>query len=88
MSPVVCPGGWPGPQQHAGGSIPPVSCADDTRAGDLGNTVVVSADPGEGGIPAAAVRVDRESAGWNRLLADTGPGREAAPARLDETGTA
>jgi len=40
--------------------------------------VMVSADPGAGGIPAAAVRVDRESAGWLRLLAATGPVREAA----------
>src|SRR5262249_42895327 len=42
-------------------------------------------DPGTGGIPAAAVRVDREPTGWLRLLAATGPVGEAALARLPES---
>ena len=44
---------------------------------------MVPADPGVGGIPAAA-RLDAESAGWLQVLAGAGPRREAALARLHE----
>ena len=34
--------------------------------------------------PAAVPRLDPDSAGWLRMLTDTGPAREAALARLHE----
>src|SRR5258708_23938818 len=50
----------------------------------LGSVVVmVPADPGVGGTPAAA-RLDLESAEWLRVLGEVGPRREAALARLHE----
>jgi RNA polymerase sigma-70 factor, ECF subfamily len=45
---------------------------------------MVPEDPGVGGTPAAAAPLDPESAEWLRVLADTGPRREAALARLHE----
>src|ERR1700757_1666509 len=45
--------------------------------------------PGDAGVdqtPAAVPRLDPDSAGWLRMLAGTGPGREAALARLRLTG--
>ena len=44
--------------------------------------VMVPADAGVGGTRAAAARLDPESAEWLRLLAATGPRREAALVRL------
>src|SRR5215831_4251333 len=43
---------------------------------------MVPADSGVGENPAAVARLDSESAAWLRLLAGTGPPREAALARL------
>jgi RNA polymerase sigma-70 factor, ECF subfamily len=46
---------------------------------------MVPADPGVEQQPSAAVpRLDPDSAGWLRMLAGTGPAREAALARLHE----
>jgi len=51
----------------------------------LGSIVVmVPADPGVDGIRDVATRCDPESAEWLRVLAGTGPRREAALARLHE----
>jgi RNA polymerase sigma-70 factor, ECF subfamily len=45
---------------------------------------MVPADSGVEQAPAAVPRLDPESAGWLRMLAGTGPAREAAVARLHE----
>jgi len=45
---------------------------------------MVPADPGVEQPPAAMPRLDPDSAGWLRMLAGTGPAREAALARLHE----
>jgi RNA polymerase sigma-70 factor (ECF subfamily) len=45
---------------------------------------MVSADSGVEQPPAAMLRLDPDSAGWLRMLAGTGPAREAALARLHE----
>jgi RNA polymerase sigma-70 factor, ECF subfamily len=45
---------------------------------------MVPADSGVDQTPAAAPRLDPDSAGWLRMLAGTGPAREAALARLHE----
>ena len=53
------------------------------RAGHLGSiAAMVPADSGAGQPPAAAARLDPESAEWLRALAGTGPKREAALAQL------
>src|SRR5690349_22909897 len=45
---------------------------------------MVPADPGVEQPPSAMPRLDPDSAGWLRMLAGTGPAREAALARLHE----
>jgi RNA polymerase sigma-70 factor (ECF subfamily) len=45
---------------------------------------MVPADSGVEQAPAAVPRLDPDSAGWLRMLADTGPAQEAALARLHE----
>jgi RNA polymerase sigma-70 factor (ECF subfamily) len=62
------------------------ACANGASGlGHLGNIVVmVPADAEVGGTRAAAARLDPESAEWLRVLAGTGPRREAALARLHE----
>ena len=45
---------------------------------------MVPADPGVKQPPSAMPRLDPDSAGWLRMLAGTGPAREAALARLHE----
>ncbi len=53
-------------------------------AAQLGNIVTVSVNPTMDETPAAAGRLDPESAEWLRALGDTGRPREAALARLHE----
>jgi RNA polymerase sigma-70 factor, ECF subfamily len=64
----------------------PVSaCVNGAGAGHLGSIVVMV--PGDSGVeqtPVASAGLDSDSAEWLRVLADPGPRREAALARLHE----
>jgi RNA polymerase sigma-70 factor, ECF subfamily len=67
------------------GTLPAGAYVNGGGVEQLGSIVVmVPEDPGVGGTPAAAARLDLESAEWLRVLACTGPRREAALARLHE----
>jgi RNA polymerase sigma-70 factor (ECF subfamily) len=68
----------------SGGSYVGVAGKDDGGV-DVGSIVaMVPADSGVEQPPAAMPRLDPDSAGWLRMLAGTGPAREAALARLHE----
>ena len=64
---------------------PPGACVNGAWVGHLGSIVVmVPGDSGAGQTPVAAAGLDSDSAEWLRVLADVGPRREAALARLHE----
>jgi len=64
---------------------PTLVCLNGAAVGPLGSIVAMA--PGDSGVeqsPVAAAGLDADSAEWLRVLADSGPRREAALARLHE----